>query len=218
MFSPRTAHTVRVAWAAADIERAGHQWIAGREMALVPGRWGAQVANERGGHSRRLPDLAFWAARDASLPVAVVVIQGQSNPRRERAALEGWQASIAAGRYAQVRYLAGPAAVSHLRRVATGLGLTAPQFITGERVMADEPPVLPVVIENVDEVSVAIETAPLAAPDLPRPSPEHGAPQRSTTEEPVETAERAAEHQKLIDEVLGRGEPARRRRWRRGAG
>ena len=36
-FSPRTAHTLRVAWAAADIERAGHQWIASREMALAPG-------------------------------------------------------------------------------------------------------------------------------------------------------------------------------------
>ena len=109
-FSPRTLRSIRVAWAAADIERAGHQWIASRELALAPGRWGAQVANERGGRSRRLPDLVFWPTSDGRLPVAVVVVQGQSNPRRERVALEGWQASIATGRYAQVRYVAGPAA------------------------------------------------------------------------------------------------------------
>jgi hypothetical protein len=58
-FSPRTAHTVRVAWGAADIERAGHRWIASRKLALAPGRWGARVANERGGHSRRMPDWCF---------------------------------------------------------------------------------------------------------------------------------------------------------------
>ena len=159
----------------------------------------------------------FWPAGDDSLRVAVVVIQGLPNPRRERAALEGWQASITAGQYAQVRYLAGPAAAGHLRRVAAEIGLTAPQFITAERVMADEPPVLPVVTETVDEVSVAVETAPVAAPDLPRALPEHVAPQRSTSEEPVETPEQAAERQKLINEVLGHGQPARRRRWRRGS-
>jgi hypothetical protein len=149
-FSPQTQRSIRVAWAAADIERAGHQWIASREMTLARARWGSQVANERGGHSRRLPDLLFWPLSDGGLPVAVVVVQRQSNPRRERAALEGWQASILAGRYAQVRYLAGPAADSHLRRVAADIGLTAPQFIAGERVMADEPPGLPSIIENGD--------------------------------------------------------------------
>jgi hypothetical protein len=101
--------------------------------------------------------------------------------------------------------------------VATEIGLTTPQFIAGERVMADELLVLPVVLENVDEVSVAIETASVAAPDLPRPSPAHVAPQRSSSEEPAERPEQAAEHQKLINEVLGHGEPTRRRRWRRAA-
>jgi hypothetical protein len=216
-FSPQTQRSIRVAWAAADIGRAGHEWIASREMALAPSRWGAQVADERGGHSRRLPDLAFWPEGDDALQVAVVVVQGQSNPRRERAALEGWQASTAAGRYAQVRYLAGPAAASHLRRVATEIGLTAPQFIAGDGVIADEAPVLPAVIGNIDEVSMAVKTAPVAAPDLPRPSPAQVDPQRSSSEESVETPEQAAEHPKLIDEVLGHGEPARRRRWRRGA-
>jgi hypothetical protein len=214
-FSPQTQRSIRVAWAAADIERAGHQWIASREMALAPSPWGVQVANERGGHSRRLPDLAFWPSSDAGLQVAVVVAQGQSNPRRERAALEGWQASILAGRYAQVRYLAGPATASHLRRLATDIGLTAPQFIAAERVMADEPPILPSIIDHVDEASVPVKTAPVAAPDLPRPSTEHVVPQRSTTEERVETPEQAAERRKLINEMLGHEEPIRRRRWRR---
>ena len=61
--------------------------------------------------------------------VAVVVIHGQSKPRRERAALEGWRASIWTGRYAQVRYLAGPRLRRHLRHMATEIGLTALQFI-----------------------------------------------------------------------------------------
>jgi hypothetical protein len=125
-FSPQIQRSIRVACAAADVERAGHRWIASRQMALAPDRWGARVANERGGHSRRLPDLAFWPADDDALHVAVVLVQGQSNPRLERAALEGWQASTAAGQYVQVRYLAGPAAASHLRRLAAGIGLAAP--------------------------------------------------------------------------------------------
>ena len=52
------------------------------------------------------------------------VAQGLANSRRERAALKGWQASIMAGRYAQVRYLAG---------------LMPAQFIVGERVVEGEP-------------------------------------------------------------------------------
>jgi hypothetical protein len=216
-FSPQTTQSIRVAWAAADIQRAGHQWISRREMTLAPSQWGVQVANERGGVSRRLPDLVFWPAGDVELRVAVVVIQGLPKPRREGAALEGWRASIVAGEYVQVRYLAGRASSSHLRRVAVDIGLTAAQFSAGDRVMADEAPVLPVVIATVEEVSVAVETAPVAASDPPRPSPEYGAPPRPTTDEAAETAERAAEHQKLLDEVLGRGQPARRRRWRRGA-
>jgi hypothetical protein len=141
-FSPQTLRSTRVAWAAADIEHAGHQWIVSRELALAPGPWGAEIANERGGYSRRLPDLVFWAARDRGRQVAVVVAQGLSNPRRERAALEGWRRSILAGRYAQVCYVARPAFVSHLRCVAEDIGLTAPQLIVGERVMADELPSL----------------------------------------------------------------------------
>jgi hypothetical protein len=107
-FSPEILRGARVAWAAADIERAGHQWIAIRELALAPDGWGAEIANERGGYSRRLPDLVFWPACDRRRQAAVVLAPGLTNPRRERAALEGWQRSIVAGRYAQVHYVAGP--------------------------------------------------------------------------------------------------------------
>jgi len=125
-FSPLTRHSIQVAWAAADIEHAGHLWHAGRELALEPRRWAAEVANERGGHSRRLPDLVFWPSLDDGLPVAVVVAPVLANSRRERAALQGWQASVTAGRYAQVRYLAGPTAAGHLLRTTTRWGQANP--------------------------------------------------------------------------------------------
>jgi hypothetical protein len=153
-FSPEILRSTRVAWAAADIEHAGHQWVANRELALTPDRWTAEVANERGGYSRRLPDLVFSCAWDRRRQVAVVIAPGLTNPRRERAALEGWQRSISTGQYAQVHYVASPAFVSHLRGVAEAIG-AAPQLIVGERVMADELPVLASVIAEVDEESVA---------------------------------------------------------------
>jgi hypothetical protein len=154
-FSPQILHSTRVAWAAADIEHAGHQWIASRELALATDPWGAEIANERGGYSRRLPGLLFWSACDRRRQAAVVIAPGLCNPRRERVALEGWQRSIVAGRYAQVWYLTGPAFVSHLRRAAEDIGLAAPQFIVGERVIADKLLVVTSVIENVDEESAA---------------------------------------------------------------
>jgi hypothetical protein len=141
-FSPQILRSTRVAWAAADIEHAGHHWIASRELALAPDRWGAEIANERGGYSRRLPDLVFWSAWDRRRQVAVVIAPGLTNPRRERAALEGWQRSISTGQYAQVHSVAGPAFVSHLRSAAEDIGLTAPQLIVGERVTAPELPSL----------------------------------------------------------------------------
>ncbi len=153
-FSPQTMHSVRVAWAAADIEHAGHQWIAGRELALAPDGWAAEIANERGGYSRRLPDLVFWPPRDPSRQMAVVIHRGMPNPRRERAALECWQRSIQTGQYGQVHYVAFPAFVSHLRGVAKAIG-AAPQLIISERVIADEPPVLLSVSAEVHAESVA---------------------------------------------------------------
>jgi hypothetical protein len=154
-FSPQTLHGSRVAWAAADIERTGHQWMAGRELALAPDGWGAEIANERGGYSRRLPDLVFWSARDRRRQAAVVIVPGLTNPRRERAALEGWQRSILAGRYAQVDVVAGPAIASHLRRLATDIGLASQQLTVSEHIIVDERPPLATVVENVDEASAA---------------------------------------------------------------
>jgi hypothetical protein len=137
-FSPLTRYSVRVAWAAADIERTGHRWHVGRELATEPRRWGAEVANERRGHSLRLPDLVFWPSPDESLPVAVVVVRGVTNVRRERAALRAWHASIMAGQYAQVRYLAVPGAATRLQRMAAADGLSPAEFSVGERAVIDE--------------------------------------------------------------------------------
>jgi hypothetical protein len=212
-FSPQTSRGVRVAWAAADIERAGHQWITNREMASEPNRWGAHVANERGGLSRRLPDLAFRPASDLSRPVAVIVIDGQSNPLREQAALAGWQRSIATRQYQQVQYMAGPGVAAYFRRLATEIGLTAPQFIAGDHVMTEEPPPLPPVIELLDEAPAAVETATVATPQLPQASAAHVAPPCPRCQESEATPERTAEQQRLIDQVLGHEEPPRRRRW-----
>jgi len=142
-FAPMTQYSVHVAWAAADIESAGLRWHAGRELALEPRRWGVAVANERGGHSRRLPDVVFWPWLDDRMPVAVVVDRGLTSARRERAALAAWHRSITAGQYAQVRCVAGPAAASHLRRVATDVGLLSAQFIVAEHVVASDLAALP---------------------------------------------------------------------------
>lgn len=212
-FSIPTMQTVRIAWVAADIEAAGYQWQAPRELALAPGRWGAQVNNERGGRSRRLPDLVFWPA-PGGLPVAVVVGHGLPKPRRERAALEGWQRSIAAGQYAQVRYVTDPSSARRLEDGAARVGLSAPQLIAVERVVTDEPSVPAMPIETVAEASPTADVAPVAVPDPPQPVPVH-TPPPSTPQAPARTPEQAAERQKLIRELLGQEEPAGRRRWRR---
>jgi hypothetical protein len=153
-FSPQTMHGIRVAWAAADIEHAGHHWIAGRELALTPDEWGAKIANERGGYSRRLPDLVFWPPRDPNRHMAVVIHRGVPNPRRERAALQCWQRAIQTRQYAQVHYLAYPDFVSHLQGLARAIG-ASPQLIISDRTSADEHPLLASVIENVDQQSAA---------------------------------------------------------------
>ena len=68
----------------------------------------------------------------------MVVVPGLSNPRREREALEGWQRSVVAGQYAQVCYVAGPDLVSHLKRLANGLGLGPDQLTVGRRIVGGE--------------------------------------------------------------------------------
>lgn len=214
-FSIPTMQTVRVAWVAADIEAAGHQWQAPRELALAPARWGVQVRNERGGKGRRLPDLVYWPS-DNGLPVAVVVEHGLPKPRRERAALEGWKASIAAGQYTQVRYVADPSSARRLEDVAARIGLTATQLIARERVVADEPPVPAEPIDNRADASPSAEVTPVAVtvPNAPPPVPVH-TPRPSTPQAPARTPEQVAERQKLIRELLGQEEPAGQRRWRR---
>ena len=198
-FSIRTMHTVRVAWAAAEIEHAGHRWNPARELPLAPGRWGAQVENERGGRSRRLPDLVFWPARGSGLPAAVVVVHRLPKPRREQAALEGWKQSITAGQYAQIRYLAPTAAADSLQRLATRIGLAPPQFIASDRLVPSEPAL---VLANTHEASTAVEATPMADADCPRRAPAHVPPERPHPEQHVETPEESAERQALIDELL----------------
>lgn len=217
-FSPPTMRSIRVAWAAADVEHAGHQWIASRELALAPGEWGAEVANERGGRSRRLPDLVFWPSADRSGPVAVVLEAGGApNPRRQRAALEGWQGAIATGRYAQVQYLARPAAGRSLECLAAQIGLTTDQFIAVERVETIEPPESVEVIGNLAAESTVPLTVPVAVPDPPEPSPSAVVPPPSMSGERLETPDQESQRRKMINEMLGYGEPAPHRRWLRRA-
>jgi hypothetical protein len=206
--------TVGVGWVAAAIEAAGHQWHAPRELALAPDRWGAQVKNERGGTSRRLPDLVFWPASDTGLPVAVVVEHGGApKPRRERAAMEGWQRSIAAGQYAQVRYVARRTAAGRVGRLATQLGLTETQFIVGDRLVTDEPSPTAELVVSHPEAPAPPEPAAATVPSSPRPSTTYFAPPPSR---PPEPAEQAAQRERRIRELLGQDEPAPRRRWRAG--
>ncbi len=160
-FSVQTQHAVRVAWAAAEIEHADYRWNTARELALAPDRWGAEVSNERGGRSRRLPDLVFWPAPD-EIPVAVIVVHGPPKPRREQATLEGWRNSLAAGQYAQVRCLAHPNAAHRLEQLAVRIGLAAPQFTAGDRVVLHEPAVVP---SNVAQMAIAAEPVATLEPE-----------------------------------------------------
>lgn len=139
VFSATTVHSVQIAWAAARLERLSLRWLSARELTVERERWQIAVANERGGHSPRLPDLVLWPA-GSPLPVAVVLERSHSHPRRQRAALHGWQAAIAAGRYAQVRYQTRPVIARDLRRLAAQIGLDAPAFIAGEKMTAHETP------------------------------------------------------------------------------
>jgi hypothetical protein len=197
-FSPQTLYSTRVAWTAADIEHAGHHWIAGRELALAPGEWGAEIANERGGYSRRLPDLVFWPPRDRTRQAAVVIAPGLTNPRRERAALKCWQRSILAGQYAQVHYVASPAFVSHLTGVAEAIG-AAPQLIISERAIADEHPVLASVIENVDQQSVA-STCPSGHPDA---EADHRGPQQQEPDSGAGDPDRLGSRRRTVRLAVG---------------
>ena len=176
-FSPRILRSTRVAWAAADIERAGYQWIASRELALAPGGWGAEIANERGGYSRRLPDLVFWSARDRRRQAAWWSSRGYPIRGANEQLFEGWQP---------------PSWPVDMHRSSTW-PLPPPPATCDiwPRTSADRPAVhcrgtrhsrrasvLASIIENVDEARWLGETAPVAAPDPLRPSPEQVVRQR----------------------------------------
>jgi len=223
-FSPLTQDSVRMARVAADIEHAGYRWRARRELALEPRRWAAQVANERGGYSPRLPDLVFWPRLDETMPVAVVVVWGLTSARRERAALDAWRASIAVGQYAQVRYVAAAASASRLQRVARDAGLSPAHFIVTECVVADESAAVPEVFERTAGLALPVAQvvggsgAPSPRPDArlaeravaaqaPTPLPERPAP-------PLNAGEEAAERERRYREIFGIPEPKARRRWR----
>ena len=214
-FSIQTMRTVRLAWVVADIEAAGHQWKATRELALAPDRWGTQINNERGTKSRQLPDLVFWPAPGDGLSVAVVVEHGLPKPRREKAALEGWKRSLAAGQYAQVRYVADPSSARRLDDEAARVGLPSTQLIISERVATDEPPVPAQPVQTLANAPTAAETTPVPVPVPDPPKPPPAPTPQPSPQEPARTPEQAAERQRPIRQMLGQEEPAVRRRWRR---
>jgi hypothetical protein len=218
-FSVQTMHSIQVAGVAAELEHGGLQWLAVRELALDRERWAVEVANERGGTSRRLPDLVAWPSQSRR-PVAVVLEPGQRNERRQRAALEGWQAAIREGRYAQVRYQTDPVTARQLERLAAQLGLTAPTFLAVERLTADTLVAPPAAVKP-DTTTTAAQTPPApvsAPPPPPAPNPD---PRLPAPQEPADTPPSAAGPQRTVDEVLhellGTSDPKPRRRWRRQA-
>ena len=219
-FSPKTAHPVAVAWAAARLERAGVGWRSARELAVDRERWQITVENERGGESVRLPDLAAWPRGESSLPVAVVIQRGGQphQTRRQRALLEGWQHAIQDGRYAAVRYQTGPVIGRELERQAAQLGLTASMFGVAEQLTADQLLPDPAALADGAPPSPAVaerRPAPVSgpAPDRPEAADRAGPAIGQTS---AQADEREAERQRLTDAVQGISEPQPRRRWRRG--
>jgi hypothetical protein len=105
-------------------------------------------------------------------------------------------------------------AARRLEQLAARIGLVAPQFIAGDRVVTDVPLVVPA---NIRDAASAAVNAAVATPDLARPAGPQVVPQASTSHENAASREQAAERQELIDDLLGHGDRARRGRWRRGA-
>ena len=93
-------------------------------------------------------------------------------PTRQPAALQGWQAAIAAGRYAQIRYQTSPILAYDLHRLAAQVGLDPPALIVGENMTAPElyPPAT--VTEDDTTPPAAVEQQP--APTYPPPTPDVG--------------------------------------------
>jgi hypothetical protein len=219
-FSVQTMHSIQVAGVAAELEHGGLQWLAVRELTLDRERWAVEVANERGGTSRRLPDLVAWPSASQA-PVAIVLEHSQPHHhKRLQASLEGWQAAIREGRYAQVRYQTDPVTARQLERLAAQLGLTASAFLAVERLTADML-VAPAAVKP-DTPTTAAQTppAPVSVPPRPPPAPNPD-PRLPAPQEPADTPPPAAGPQRNVDEVLhellGTPDPKPRRRWRRQA-
>jgi len=203
VFSVITLRSVEIAWAAANAERHGLRWLSARELSIDREPWQITVANERGGHSHRLPDLVLWPP-NSPLPVAIVLERDYQHPRRRRAALQGWQAAITAGRYAQIRYQTSPLLAHELHRLAAQIGLGPPAFIVGENMTARElePPATTTTDDTAPAVAVETQPAPTApqlAPDVDQNPREP--PQTKETPEPAD------QRQRLVNELLAISEP-----------
>jgi len=211
VFSATTLRSVEIAWAAANAERQGVRWLSARELTMQRETWQITVANERGGQSHRLPDLVLWPS-NRPLPVAIVLERDYQHPRRQRAALQGWQAAIAAGRYAQVRYQTGPILAYDLHRLTAQVGLDPPAFIVGENMTAPEldPPATATKDPTAPPKAAETQRAPTDPPPTPDLDRNPGKPpQMEVTPEP------AAERQRLVNDLLGISEPQPRGRCRR---
>jgi hypothetical protein len=242
--SPTTiAHGVLVCWSAARVERRGHCWLAGRELALEPERWAVRMRDERG-LRWRLPDLAVWP-HGSSLPVAVIGDTGQRRADRQRQILEGWRHAIRLGQYAAIRYdCAGEQAAQRISRLANELGLTAPVFVavaqsTPEQIAAimpdrppDEPDLEPPLpsVAALEQIATIMPDRPPDEPGLEPPLPSVDDDQREASEhalelltppaapepepQPPEPPQAAGERERIYRQIMGLSEPKRRHRWR----
>jgi hypothetical protein len=215
-FSMATNHSVQVGWSAARVQSRGYGWRSTRELALESERWAIPVRNERGGISRRLPDLAVWPPQ-SSVPAGLVIEHGVKREQRRRLVLEGWQAAINAGRYARVQYdCSSPWVARELTRIAEQIGLGAPQFCAVQQTPPEQIAELPPAKPDPPAAPAEIETPPavISAPAAPQPASKVELTP-SLPQEPAQTPEQAAERQRMINQVLGYDDPKPRRRWRR---
>lgn len=143
------------------------EWLAVRELATDRDRWEVEVANERGGHGRRLPDLVAWPSHSPA-PVAIIIERPRpTNPKRQQAVLEGFKTAIAPDRYTQVRYQTHPVTARQLTRLAAQLGLHAPAFVAEQQITANTLTGPPPIVEPVP--SAARRPRRTSTPILQRP-------------------------------------------------
>lgn len=98
--------------------------------------------------------------------------------------------------------------------MAVEIGLTAAQFIVGDRIGAREPPAPADLVEKLAEAPAPAEPPPTVA-GLPQPESAQVAPRTASPEEPLRSSKPNGERQKMIRELVGQDEPAQRWRWRR---